>query len=94
MAVEAKLRTLGARGRRESRSFLGREFAPGEQVAVRAEITGPPALRRLRAGIDMRGDGGSEAWTGLLSRRPVTPEPGEDAFAALRRALGARSGAT
>jgi hypothetical protein len=61
---------------------MGREFAPAQQVAARAELKGP---RGLRAGIDLRGDGSAEAWTGRLGRRLVEPLPGEDAYAALRR---------
>lgn len=71
---------------RDTRSFLGREFEPGAQVAARAELKGP---RRLRGGVDLRGDGATEAWTGRIVRRPVATEPGEDAFRALRRVLGA-----
>ena len=82
IAVEAKLRSMGGRPQREARSFLGRAFEPEAQVAGRAEIKGP---RGLRAGVDLRGDGSCEAWTGRLGRRPVDQEPGEDAFAALRR---------
>lgn len=78
------MRSLGARGRRGTRSFLGREFQPGQQVAARAEVRGPG----LRAGVDVRGDGSSEAWTGRLGRRLVAQDRGEDAFAALRRAVG------
>jgi hypothetical protein len=84
-AIERRLGESGAR--RETTSFLGREFTPAQQVAARAEVTGP---KRLRAGIDVRGDGSAEAWIGRLSRRLVEPERGEDAHAALRRALRAR----
>ena len=69
---------------RESKSFLGLDFEPGAQVAVRAELKGP---RGLRAGIDLRGDGSAEAWTGRLSKQPVAEQPGEDVHAALRRAV-------
>ena len=73
---------MGAGPRRETRSFLGREFEPGAQVAVRAELKGP---KGLRAGVDLRGDGTAEAWTGRLGRRVIEQQPGEDAYAALRR---------
>ena len=67
---------------RDTRTFFGREFEPDAQVAARAELKGP---KGLRAGVDLRGDGATEAWTGRLVRRPVLQEPGEDAFQALRR---------
>lgn len=85
IAVEAKLRSMGGRPQRGTRSVLGRDYEPVRQVAARAEVKGP---RGLRAGIDLRGDGSCEAWTGRLGRRPVEQDPGEDAFAALRRVTG------
>ena len=80
--MEAKLRAMSGLQQRETRSFLGREYEPGAQVAARAEVKGP---KGLRCGVDLRGDGTAEAWTGRLGRRPLEPEPGEDAFQALRR---------
>lgn len=82
------MRSLGAEARREPRSFLGREFEPGRQVAARGELAGAG----VRAGIDVRGDGSLEAWTGRWRRRPLTPAPGEDAFAALGRAASVLGG--
>lgn len=84
IAIEARLRAMMGLQQRDSRSFLGREYEPGAQVAARAELKGP---RGLRAGVDLRGDGSVEAWTGRLGRRPIATEPGEDAFQALRRAM-------
>lgn len=65
---------------------LGREYEPGQQVAVRGEVRGPGGVA---GGIDVRGDGSAEAFTGRFVRRPVAPGDREDAWAALRRAIAA-----
>ena len=64
---------------------LMRRIEPVQLVVGRFELAGP---RRLRGGIDVRGDGSTEAWTGRFKREVVEQRAGENAFTALRRALG------
>ncbi len=68
--------------------LLSRRIQPVAQVSVRAEIVGPGGMRAsVRGGVDMRGDGSTEAFVGRIRRRLVQQRPGEDACDALRRAL-------
>jgi hypothetical protein len=60
---------------------------PVQQVVARLELAGP---RRARGGVDVRGDGSSEAYTGRLRRRLVRQRDGESAYDALGRALRER----
>jgi hypothetical protein len=84
-AVEEHGRELerGADARPVGGSLI-RRFEPVQQVVARLELRGPG---RLRAGVDVRGDGSSEAYTGRVRRRLVEQRPGEDAYGALRREL-------
>jgi hypothetical protein len=63
---------------------LFRKLEPVQQVVGRIEVTGPD---RLRAGVDVRGDGSSEAFTGRVRRQLVEQRRRESAVDALRRAL-------
>jgi|SRR6478735_4476211 len=85
-ALAALAERLEDAERRETRQVLSREYAPGEQVALRGEIAGP---RGLRGGVDVRGDGNAEAYTGRWRKQVVAAQPGESAYDALARAMSA-----
>ena len=83
-ALEARLDELAPVERRGPERALVREVSPAQQVVVRGEIAGPGTLR---GGVDLHGDGSTQAFTGRWRRVPVEPTPGETAYDALRRAL-------
>ncbi len=68
--------------------FLSRRIEPVRQVAARLEIAGPGSRgRSVRGGVDLRGDGSAEAFTGRVRRALVERRTGESAPEALARAL-------
>lgn len=90
--LEAALAAVELRGRELSEQAdarpieptLMRRFDPVQQVLARIEIAGPS---RLRAGIDVRGDGSVEGYTGRWRRRLLDQRAGESAYEALRREM-------
>ena len=72
-----------ADGRAEGGTLI-RRLDPVQIVVARLELSGP---RGLRAGVDVRGDGSSEAFTGRMRRRVVEQRRGESPYDALRREL-------
>lgn len=83
-ALEVEARAFANTERRASAAGIMRTYEPDEIVALRAEVSG----RGVRAGIDVRGNGDAEAFTGRVSRRLIEPERGESPYDALRRVLG------
>jgi hypothetical protein len=82
-ALEARLSEIAARTDLPETTVFKRDIAPVAQVAARGSVTGP----RAHGGVDVRGDGSSEAWTGRWARNVVERRRKESAYAALRRAL-------
>jgi hypothetical protein len=85
-ALEAHLDALTTTERRGTESVLSRDYEPVRQVTARGELAGPA---RLRAGVDLRGDGSTEAYTGRWRKQVVERRAGETAYDALRRVLAA-----
>jgi hypothetical protein len=83
-ALEAAIDALAPGERRGAERALRRTLEPVQQVAVRGEIAGP---RGLRGGVDMRGDGSTEAYTGRWRRTLIERRTGETAYEALARVL-------
>jgi hypothetical protein len=75
-----------------ARAFV-REIEPVKQVALRAEIAGPQRFfASVNGGVDVRGDGSPEAFTGRVNRDVVERRDGESAVDALRRILTSQAG--
>lgn len=84
-ALEGALRPIASRTNLPTATAFVREIPPDQQVVARGEISGP---KRLRVGVDVRGDGSCAAFEGRIRRTPIEPVDGEDAFQALRRIFG------
>ena len=83
-AIEARARELSEGADAGAlQPTLMRRFEPVQRVLARIELSGPG----VRAGIDVRGDGSAEGYTGRFRRRLVEQRNGESAYDALRRAL-------
>jgi len=90
-ALEARARELARDAPRDAFDAKFKRFEPIQQVAARVELAGPERLiPSVRAGLDVRGDGSTEAYVGRIKREVVEQRKGENAYRALRRALSER----
>jgi hypothetical protein len=87
-ALEARGHELAREAPREAVDVKVKRFEPAQQVVARLELAGPERLlASVRVGVDVRGDGSSEAFRGRIRRTLLRQRSDEDAFAALRRSL-------
>jgi hypothetical protein len=87
-AVEARVKELAKSTTRDVVDVRFKRFDPVQQVAARIELSGPQRLiPSVHAGVDVRGDGSTEAYLGRVRREVVKQRKGETAFSALRRAM-------
>ena len=87
-AVEARGRELAKTTTTDVVDVRVKRFDPVQQVVARIELSGPQRLvPSVRGGVDVHGDGSTEAYVGRLQREVVKQRKGENAFSALRRAV-------
>ncbi|HEX4033077.1 MAG TPA: hypothetical protein VHX66_01425 [Solirubrobacteraceae bacterium] len=88
-ALEQALLGLEPGAARDETRVFSRRIEPAAQIAARLELSGPGGER---GGVDLRGDGSAEAFTGRLRRQIVEQRAHESAGGALERALSGERG--
>jgi hypothetical protein len=92
-ALRTRAQDLSRTAPRQAVDVKYKQFEPVQQVSARLELAGPQRLSpNVRAGIDVRGDGSTEAFTGRVRRQVIEQQRGEDAYQALGRAVRTRLG--
>lgn len=65
-----------------------RDFAPGDQVNARLQLSGKGLLRKPVAGVDVRGDGTFVPYRGGVGREELDPTAYDTPFDLVRETLG------
>jgi hypothetical protein len=87
--LSGRVRELAGAAERTPAKTELRQYTPADQVVARLELSGPERrFSSVHAGVDVRGDGSTEAYLGRVRRQLVDRRDGEDDVAALSRALG------
>jgi hypothetical protein len=93
-ALERRLDELEPSAHREDVHLLKRKIDASRLVSVRVELSGPGRIMpAFRGGIDLRGDGSMEAFTGRSRRTLIAQGKRESPTQALRRAAAKASAA-
>jgi hypothetical protein len=85
-AMRERAMEIRAEGPAEHVSSL-RDFAPGDQVRARLQLSGKGWLRRAVAGIDVRGDGAFMPYRGSVRREELDAASYDTPFDAVRETL-------
>jgi hypothetical protein len=92
-SLEERMDELTPQARRQSIEVLRHRYDAARMVSVRGEVAGPSrVMPTVRGGVDLRGEGSAEAFTGRFRRALVALSAGETAYDGLRRVLLARRG--
>jgi hypothetical protein len=88
-AVQQQLDELAPAATRDDVEIYKRRIDAASQVAARVEVAGPGGwiVGSVHGGIDLRGDGSTEAFIGRIRRSLVELRDGESACQGLRRVL-------
>jgi hypothetical protein len=91
--IERRATELAETAPRDPVDVKLKRFEPIQQVVGRIELAGPQRLLpAVRAGVDVRGDGSTEAYLGRVRRRVVDQRKSETPYEALRRTLSRGDG--
>lgn len=85
-AMRKRAMEIRAEGPAEGVSAL-RDFAPGDQVRARLQLSDRGFLSRRVAGIDVRGDGTFMPYQGSVRREELDPTTFDTPFDAVRETL-------
>lgn len=90
-ALEARGGELAKTAPRKAVDTKLKQFEPVQQVVARLELSGPERfVPSVRVGVDVRGDGSVEAYSGRVRRQVLEAGTGDTAYGALRRAVQQR----
>ena len=92
-ALQTRARELARSATTQPVDLKYKRYEPAQQVSARIELAGPERLLpSVHAGIDVRGDGSTQAFIGRVRRQLVEPRKGESPAEALRRGLRDHAG--